>query len=112
MPRPGFSTAPGVLWRSSEIEAECVLLGEAQEVPLVGEGPLVVPAQLVENGAARAADAERFLQQLHQFLVGEPTRTGSRSLIVAESCGQTLWQHLHALGYGTLPLAWCGRSSL
>ena len=64
----------GPLRRAGEVEAELLLLGEADELPHVGERPPVVVPQLVEDGAARRADAQRVLKQFHQLLVGQPPR--------------------------------------
>jgi hypothetical protein len=62
------------LRRRGEVEVEMLLLGEADELPLVGEISPVVHAQVVEHSAARRANAQRLLEQFHQLLVGQPAR--------------------------------------
>jgi hypothetical protein len=44
--------------------------GEDDEVPLVGEAPVVMALELIQDGAARGADAERVLEQVDQDLGG------------------------------------------
>src|SRR5262249_36590568 len=52
-------------WRRGEqIGAEVGFLGEAEEVPLVGEGAVVVPRQLPQHHAPRQADTQRILEQI------------------------------------------------
>jgi hypothetical protein len=48
------------------------------EVPLVGEGPVVVPRELVQHHAAGFADAQRVLEQIDhdvkRWLAGQHRR--------------------------------------
>ena len=46
-----------------------VLLSEADEVPVVGEGAPVASPQFVEDDTAGRADAERVLEQIDEVLV-------------------------------------------
>src|SRR5262245_57036162 len=59
---------PGAGGRRGEVEAELLLLDVVHEVPLVGEGPVVVPGELVQLETAGLADAEGVLEQIDQRL--------------------------------------------
>src|SRR5262249_61004314 len=59
---------PGAGGRRGEVEAELLLLDVVHEVPLVGEGPVVVPGELVHLETAGLADAEGGLEQIDQSL--------------------------------------------
>jgi hypothetical protein len=48
-----------------------MLLGEANELPLVGERAVVAVLQLIEDDAAGLADTGRRLQQLDELLCGQ-----------------------------------------
>src|SRR5262249_49794207 len=48
--------------RAGEVEAELLLLGEADERPVVGELPAVAVLQLVEDDPASLADEQRMLE--------------------------------------------------
>jgi hypothetical protein len=58
----------GALRQSEQVEVEFLLLGEADEVPLIGERTLVVPCQLLEHQPPSLADTERLLEQIDERL--------------------------------------------
>ncbi len=60
--------------RRGEVETEFLFLSEMNELPLVGEGAVVVQGQIIEDGAARGTDAQRLFEQLHQGLVRKAAR--------------------------------------
>src|SRR5581483_1882832 len=70
----------GPLRRRGEVEAfalfEVVLLGVADELPVVGERALAEVAEVLEDDLAVVAEAGRHLEQLHEFLDGEPAGEG------------------------------------
>src|SRR5262249_41783605 len=74
---------PGAGGRRGEVEAELLLLDVVHEVPLVGEGPVVVPGELVQLETAGLADEEGVLEQIDQRLkrqlAGQHRRQGRPS---------------------------------
>ncbi len=105
VPLPAARSAP--FRRAGEVEAELLFLGEAHEVPLVGEGALIPMFQMVEDGAVREADAERLLEQVHQLLVGQSVRERLRGSSSARAPGSpgSSWRVPAAAA-----TAWCVRA--
>ena len=54
--------------RGGEVQPQILLPGEADELPVVGEGPAVVLGQLVQDHAAGRTHAERMLEEIDEFL--------------------------------------------
>jgi hypothetical protein len=63
-----------MLGRRDQVKAQPVLLGVADELPLVGEAAVVMPAELVEDHAPRFANKQRVFQEIDERLGGQRRR--------------------------------------
>src|SRR5436305_14849029 len=57
-----------------EVEAQLLIRGEADELPLIGKRSPVAILQPIQDDAPRLADAQRMLQQFHQLRRRQPAR--------------------------------------
>src|SRR5262249_20364900 len=60
--------------RGGEVQAEALLGGEADELPVVSEDPAVAGTQLVQHYAPGLVHAQRMLEQVDDFLHRKATR--------------------------------------
>src|SRR4051812_25402784 len=54
--------------RGAEVEAEVLRAGEADELPVVGEGPAVASSRLVQHDAPGLVHAERVLDSTRSWV--------------------------------------------
>ena len=59
------------LGRRGQVEVQVVVLGEMDELPVVGEAAAVAVAEVLEDDLARFAEARWHLEQLHEILGGQ-----------------------------------------
>src|SRR5262249_23568828 len=93
----------GPLRRRGEVEVQLLLLGEADELPVVAEGAAVAVAEVLEDDLANAAEAGRHLEQLGGLAV-EAVVVGGES---APALGQVRVLGEQAPRSGTCPASTC-----
>src|SRR5262245_46303035 len=59
------------LGRAGEVEAQVLLLGKANELPVIGEFTMGAMLELIEDRSPGCANAEGVLEQFHQVLRGK-----------------------------------------
>jgi len=64
----------GALWRRGEVEVQPLLLGVADEVPVVGEAAAIAAADVFEDDLAGHAVAGRRLEEIDETLRGQAPR--------------------------------------
>ena len=65
-----------VFRRRGEIEVEPLLLGEADELPVIGEHAMIAVAEMLEDHLAGLAETGRHLEEIDQVLGRQPAREG------------------------------------
>jgi hypothetical protein len=57
----------GSMHRAGEVQAEFLILGEANEIPLILEAPTVAVAELIQDDAPHLVDAKGMFEQFEQL---------------------------------------------
>ena len=64
----GCDSKAGPFGRRGKVEIEPVLVGVVHELPLIGEGAVVVSGELFQPQTPRFTDAERLLEEIDKRL--------------------------------------------